>query len=48
MHWAGTDSVLRQNFVVRVNVRLICGDGETACNVMGTAWRKTCTKSVGS
>jgi len=48
MHWAGTDCVLRQNCVDRVNLRLICGDGETACNVMGAAWRKTWTKSVGS
>ena len=38
--WAGTDSVLGQNYVVRVNLRLICGEDETASYIMGAAWRK--------
>jgi len=33
LHWTGTDSVLPQNSVVRVNSRLICGEGEAACHV---------------
>jgi len=48
MHWAGADSVLGQNCVVTVNLRLICGESETACCVMEAAWRKAWTKSGGS
>ena len=48
MHWAVTDSVLRQNCVVRVTLQLICEEGEIACHVMVEARRQSWTKSGGS
>ena len=46
LDWYGL--CLGQNCVVRVNLRLICGEGETACHLTGAARRKTWTKSGGS